>query len=519
LRSCVENIVEALLLTIRLVLSLIFGIAGIAKLADRVGSEKAIVDFGLPENTAKPLAVLLPLMEIAAAVLLLFVEMAWVGAVLALGLLLIFIGGITYNMARGNAPDCHCFGQIHSEPVGWSVLIRNLILAALAGLVVFAGRENAGLSAFAWLGDLTTGERMQLGVGLIISSLLAVIVFNLRKIQQNQIVLQRQIETLELAANENGRREVERKDVNAPAKGLPAGAIAPDFAVMDLLSKQVTLEHLLMRGKPILIFFVSPSCNPCKALLPTIEAVQSELGKGLTVVLMSSGNKKENVEKFDRVNDGKIILLQKDREIAALFRSDWTPGAVLVNADGTIGSMLATGDKEIHDLIEAIKPNLITAVNSANGSGYHAPKFLVLPPKKLETSAPRAGQFAPNFTLPNLEGKPISLADYRGMKTLLLFWRATCPFCRGMSEDLQAWEASQNEFNLLIVANNEPEIEAARDFKSTVLVETDLEIQKMLDFDGTPTGILIDEEGRIISDFAQGANDVFALVGYQPKSK
>lgn len=508
---------ESLLLIVRISLAAVFGVAGIAKLADRAGSEKAIVDFGLPEGAAKPLAILLPLGEIAIAVLLLFVETAWVSSILALGLVLIFIGGIIYNMARGNAPDCHCFGQIHSEPVGWSVLIRNLVLAAVVGLVILAGRENAGLSAFAWIEDLTTGERMQLGLGLIVSSLLALIVFNLRKIQQNQVVLQRQIEVLELTANEGGKREVERKNALAPAKGLPVGAVAPDFATSDLSGKQVTMEHLLMRSKPILLFFVSPTCNPCKALMPMIETVQSELKELLTVVLVSSGAKKENAEKFARAEDGKVILLQQDKEVSVLFRSDWTPGAVLINADGTIGSMLATGDTEIINLIEAFKPNLL-ADSRANGNGQHfVPKLFVLPPQKLETDAPRAGQFAPDFTLPNLDGRPISLADYKGMKTLLLFWRATCPFCQQMSADLQAWEAAQNEYKLLILATDEPEIETAKSFQSTVLVETNLEIQRLFDLDGTPTGLLIDEEGRIISDFAQGADDVFALVGYTPK--
>lgn len=504
---------EILLLVARLILAAVFGVAGVAKLADREGSEKAVIGFGLPEGAAKPLAVLLPLAEIIAAILLLPLATAWVGAVAALVLLLIFIGGIAYNMAQGNAPDCHCFGQIHSEPVGWSVLIRNLVIAGIAAYIVFAGRENAGISAFAWFNDLTTGERMQFVIGLTIVGFLAAILLSLRKVLQNQIVLQRQIEAFELTANEEGRREVERKDVNAPSAGLPVGAVAPDFAAGDLLDKQATLEHLLMRGKPILMFFVSPSCNPCKALLPIIEKLQREVGEKLTVVLMSNGDRKENIEKFDRFNDGKVILLQQEREVAALFRSQWTPGAVLINADGTIGSALATGDKEILELIEAVRPKLLAAV-SANGNGHAAEKFLVLPKKKLETFAPRAGQPAPDFTLPTLDGKQISISDYRGKKTLLLFWRATCPFCQQMSEDLRAWEAEQDEFNLLILANNEPEIEAARSFQSTVLVETNLEVQRMFDLDGTPVGILIDEEGKIISDIATGAEDVFALVGY-----
>jgi hypothetical protein len=42
-------------------------------------------------------------------------------------------------MARGEAPDCHCFGQLHSESAGWRTLARNGLLAAIAGFVVLAG--------------------------------------------------------------------------------------------------------------------------------------------------------------------------------------------------------------------------------------------------------------------------------------------------------------------------------------------------------------------------------------------
>lgn len=511
---------ELFLLFARLILAGVFGVAGIAKLFDREGGEKAIVGFGVPEKLAKPLAVILPLTEILTAILLLPLATAWVGATAALTLLLVFVGGIVYNLIRGEAPDCHCFGQIHSEPVGWSTLIRNAVLAAIAGFVVFGGRENAGLSAFLWFADLTAGERMQFFGGLIICGLLAAIFWNLRKILVNQVVLQRQIEILELTSNEGGTREVEREEVKKPAAGLPVGAVAPDFVAADLKGKQVTLEHLLMRGKPVLLFFVSPSCSPCTALVPVIEKLQRAVGVKLTIALFSNGTTEENFEKFGRFDDGKFVLLQKEREVAAAFRSQWTPGAVLINADGTIGSALATGDREILDLLDIIRPRLLAAVE-ANGHGQPLENFLLLPKKKLETLAPKAGDAAPNFTLPTLDGGEFSLDKHRktDKKTLMLFWRETCGYCQQMSADLQAWERGQNEFNLLIVANDEPEIEQARMFSSPVLIESNLEVQRLYDTDGTPVALLIDENGKIASDVASGAEDVFALVGYSPEKR
>ncbi|HXF40428.1 MAG TPA: MauE/DoxX family redox-associated membrane protein, partial [Blastocatellia bacterium] len=117
-----------LLLVARLVLALIFVVAGIAKAADLAGSRRAVRSFGIPEGLAAPLGLTLPFVEIVIAVALIPLNSAWVGAIAALAVLVSFVIGIAVNLARGNSPDCHCFGQLHSEPVGWSTLARNIVL-------------------------------------------------------------------------------------------------------------------------------------------------------------------------------------------------------------------------------------------------------------------------------------------------------------------------------------------------------------------------------------------------------
>ena len=129
-------LVDAGLLAARLLLAAVFLVAGLAKLADRAGSRKALVDFGVPVALAAPLGLLLPLAEIAVPAALVSIPSAWWGAVGALALLLLFVAGISVNLARGRKPDCHCFGQLHSTPAGWPTLVRNAVLAAIAGFVV-----------------------------------------------------------------------------------------------------------------------------------------------------------------------------------------------------------------------------------------------------------------------------------------------------------------------------------------------------------------------------------------------
>src|SRR5215831_20007458 len=96
----------------RLLLCLVFLVAGFGKLQDRAGSRQLMIDFGLPRALGGPLAVALPILEIAVAIALLPSPLAWFGAWGALALLALFIAGIGVALLRGRKPDCHCFGKL-----------------------------------------------------------------------------------------------------------------------------------------------------------------------------------------------------------------------------------------------------------------------------------------------------------------------------------------------------------------------------------------------------------------------
>src|SRR5215203_1432483 len=180
------------LLVARVLLVSVFIVAGVTKLADRAGSKKALVDFGVPASLAAPLGVLLPLAELAVASSLIPASTAWWGAVGALVLLLLFVVGISANLARGRKPECHCFGQLHSEPAGWKTLARNGVLAAVAGFVVWWGYDGAGPSAVGWLAGLSGAQIAGLVVGLAVLGVLAaqsLLLLNL--IKQNGRLLMR----------------------------------------------------------------------------------------------------------------------------------------------------------------------------------------------------------------------------------------------------------------------------------------------------------------------------------------
>ncbi len=484
---------EAFLLLIRTFLFAVFAAAGVGKLLDLEGSEKAVREFGVHEELAKPLAFLLPAAELLIALALLPVSTAWLGAIGAFLLLAVFIGGMIWQMAKGNAPDCHCFGAVHSEPVSKKSLIRNLIFAILAFFLVARGADNQGLS----FTDLTGEMAIQLFLGLATIGLLGAVVFYLKKISEQQTQIMRRIEILELVSHEGGR-EVERQEAGDPHDSLPIGAIAPDFELPDLSGRIVTFEHLLTKVKPILFFFVSPTCGPCEALLPEIEEWQKELQDKVEFVFISSGKAAVNAEKFGGTNF-KQILLQEDKEVSELFKAKWTPTAIFINSDGIIASHLSVGDEGIRELVKKIKAENLDqeAVFIGNGS-------------KL-----KIGEDIPEFSMTDVHGREITSKDFRGKKTLVTFWSTTCPHCINMVRELQEWdrEKSADEPNLVVFSEGDAETHKEIGLKSPILLEEGYKTAEKFGMFGTPSAVLVNENGKIISETAVGAGNIWALIG------
>ena len=120
----------------RFVLAAVFVVAGWGKARDPAGTRIAVRAFGVPARAVTAVAFLLPVAELTVAFLLVFGSTATAGAAGAVILLAVFIVAIAVSLARGERPDCHCFGQARAEPVGGMTLVRNCVLVALAIFVL-----------------------------------------------------------------------------------------------------------------------------------------------------------------------------------------------------------------------------------------------------------------------------------------------------------------------------------------------------------------------------------------------
>jgi peroxiredoxin/uncharacterized membrane protein YphA (DoxX/SURF4 family) len=487
---------DVILLGARLLIAAVFALAGIAKLLDLSGSRRAVAGFGVPEAFAEPVGLLLPITEIAIAVALIPQPSARWGALAALILLLLFITGISINLARGQRPDCHCFGQLYSEPVGRGTLIRNGTLVLIAAFIATMGKSSPGLDPFAWAGALTTPEwvGVVLGTGVLVL-LASQCWFLFRLLHQNAELMVR------LEAGASGALTGPTDSANV--QGLPVGSMAPEFALLDVEDESVTLTDLRAHGKPVVLLFTHPDCGPCTALLPEVGHWQREYGDQVTLAVLSGGAREVN--RTHRSEYGlSYVLLQQDREIEEVYQVNGTPGAVIVDPDGTIASPVQMGAEPIRSLLGTL---------SGLPSSPPIPLLEKLSPLPPEPTTPVIGDPAPDAEFIDFTGKTMRLSDFRGQITLVLFWSSTCGFCRQMESDLLAWEADPLEGapGLLVVLNGATPGNQLVNFRSPVVIDRDGAVSEAFGAYGTPMAVLIAADGTVGSEVAAGSEAVLTL--------
>ncbi|MDH5201939.1 MAG: TlpA family protein disulfide reductase [Nitrospirota bacterium] len=133
---------------------------------------------------------------------------------------------------------------------------------------------------------------------------------------------------------------------------------------------------------------------------------------------------------------------------------------------------------------------------------------------KLESS--HIGRTAPEFTLNNINGNPMSLSDFKGKVVLIQFWATWCPLCRNFIRDLgPVYEQYKGKgFHILAIS-----VDTGQDIKNKIaafavqhnmnyhILLGDKKTASSYSVNGIPTSFLVDKEGRIRNYY----------LGYQPE--
>lgn len=122
---------------------------------------------------------------------------------------------------------------------------------------------------------------------------------------------------------------------------------------------------------------------------------------------------------------------------------------------------------------------------------------------------------APNFTLKDIEGKDVSLTDFRGKWVILDFWGTWCPWCiKGFPELKEAYETYKGKLEIIGIDCNEGEDAWKEGVKKyelpwvNVYNPADSGILGEYGVQGFPTKAIISPEGKI-SNITVGHNPQF----------
>lgn len=459
------------------VLALVFMIAGVTKLLDVGGTRRMMVDFGLPMRFSPLLAVAIPATEVVLAIALWVPATARVGSGGASLLILLFTAAIAANLLRGHAPTCRCFGQLQSKPAGWGTVTRNGVLAVLALFTLLVSNGTFDYRSLDWSlsWEATVAISLAVGATALLLAGIATAAFLSLMHSYGKVLLR--LERMERALAAEGLA----LGFEAPAReiGLAPGTLAPDMAVIPATGDPTSLVKLWGSGISLMLLFTSRQCGACKALLPLIAKWQREHAEKIRIAIVVNAATDET-----GLED---ILIDSKNEIYAAFQANGTPSAVLIGSDGRIASWVASGSGAITQLLE----------HTIRASGGHLP----------------IGADLPSLSVPSLEGDTVALASLQGSAAILLFWNASCGFCRAIRDRILAWERSRASASPRLVLVSASDDRSMRDegFNSLILVDKDAAVSNAFGAGGTPMAVLVSAEGRVASAVMAGADAVFAL--------
>jgi peroxiredoxin len=121
------------------------------------------------------------------------------------------------------------------------------------------------------------------------------------------------------------------------------------------------------------------------------------------------------------------------------------------------------------------------------------------------------------FSLPDLEGQAVSLADFRGRRVLVVNWDPQCGFCDLAAADLSKLQddMGKRDVQLLLVsrgdADSNRKLVEEHGLKCHVLLLNGSAQLRPFAEMGTPVAYLLDEKGRVARPVATGAFEVPAL--------
>jgi peroxiredoxin len=281
----------------------------------------------------------------------------------------------------------------------------------------------------------------------------------------------------------------------------------PPFKLPDLDGAMITQDDL--EGHRVLLVNWSTTCGFCDAIIDDLAKLQDRFARrDVDVVLVSRGDPEEN-RRFveERGLQCRILLQPEDNGGIAAFAGIGTPAAYLIDEHGRVAKPMALGADEVPSL-----------AREAAGRQLKLSTERPVSESRIQREGLPAGTPAPIFSLPSVSGGKISLEQFQGSQTLLVFSDPECGPCDVLADDLAQWHrARTGDDGLALLMVSRGEVEAnrrkveERGITFPVAIQPRWKVSKEYGIFATPVGFLLDEHGVIVRDVARGPEEIMAL--------
>ena len=119
---------------LRLTLAMVYAAAAFGKLLSPRSTPLLLETFRLSPRL-KLAVQALPALELTVAGALLVARTSRIAAAVSCLLLVLFSALVVRNISQGLAGTCNCFGRLHSSRIGWSTVVRNMVLISASALI------------------------------------------------------------------------------------------------------------------------------------------------------------------------------------------------------------------------------------------------------------------------------------------------------------------------------------------------------------------------------------------------
>ena len=112
------------------------------------------------------------------------------------------------------------------------------------------------------------------------------------------------------------------------------GTTAPDFTVSD---GQRTIKLSQLRGKPVLLNFWATWCPPCVQEVPSLVALQHQMGDKITVFAVSMDTDGDAYQSFvSKRMPGVLTSRDPEHQASAMYGTFAYPETFLIDKNGKI---------------------------------------------------------------------------------------------------------------------------------------------------------------------------------------